>query len=341
VDTLAVEFAPGALAPRTAFASLMPGGRALAGAPGTTGAWPAHDEANRDGFVAVRADAGGRFRAPRLAGFRAFGPDTAWPPRYVAIASGALLGRRVALDPEGGGDDAAGTGPSGTRAAAFNLEVARALAGLLEAAGAEVVLTRRGDASVPEVARVQAAEDFRAERYLRIGHAAAPPGAGHYFSSAAGRRWAARVADAAVALGLADSLPVRESAKYPVTMASATALDVSLARVDDAASEARLLESGRLRAEAWALFVALAHDFAPGTEWEAETLEVRDREGRPAPGALVTLGGALVLQAGPDGVARFVRTEAGPIEAACEDPRVDARTLLLDSARSHLLSGAR
>ena len=341
VDTLAVGIARGGDSLRTGFAALMPGERALRDAPGTTGPWPANDAVNRDGFVAVRAGADGAFRAPRLAGFRAWGADTAWPPRYVAIADGALFGRRITLDPEGGGDDAAGTGPSGTRASAMNLEVARALAGMLEAAGAEVVLTRQGDAAVSEVERVQVSERFRADRYLRIGHAAVAPLAGHYFSSAGGRRWAARVADAMLALGLADSLPVRESAKYALTQASATALYASLARIDDPLSEERLLAPGRLRAEAFALFLALARDFAPSEDWEADSIEVRDASGRPVPGALVTLGGALVLQAGADGLATFVRTESGPLELSCEDPRVGARIVLLDSARRHLLLGAR
>jgi hypothetical protein len=191
------------------------------------------------------------------------------------------------------------------------------------------------------VERVQSAEAFHAERYLRIGHAAAPPVAGHYFSSANGQRWGRNVAAACLALGLADSLPVHEVAKYAVTQASATALYASLARIDDARAEARLLEPGRLRAEAFALFVSLAREYSPSDDWAADTIEVRGSDGRPAAGALVTLGGALVLQAGPDGLVRFIRTEAGPIEAACEDSRVGARSLLLESSRRHLLAGAR
>jgi N-acetylmuramoyl-L-alanine amidase len=341
VDTLALGIARGEPGPRTGFALLMPAAEPLRGAPGTAGPWAPNDAVNRDGFVALRSDTSGAFRAPRLAGFRAWGPDTAWPPRYVAIAGGALAGRRIVLDPEGGGDDAAGTGASGTRASSFNLEVARALGGMLAAAGAEVRLTREGDAAVSEVERVQSSETFHAERYLRIGHAAAPAVAGHYFSSANGRRWGENVADACLALGLADSLPVREVAKYALTQASATALYASLERIDDAAGEARLLAPGRLRAEAFALFLALARDFAPSDAWDADTIEVRDADDRPVAGALVTLGGALVLQAGPDGLARFIRTETGPLEAACDVSRAGARSLLLESSRRHLLSVAR
>lgn len=341
LDTLVVTVAADAPERRTGFAERMPGREPLADAPGTRGAWPAHDALGRDGFVALLPDSAGRTHAPRVAGFRAWGPDTAWPPRYVAVANGVLHGKRIVLDPEGGGDDAAGSGPSGTRAASFNLDVARALAGLLEAAGAEVKLTRAGDASVSDVERVQVAESFRADRVLRIGHAAAPPLAGHYFSSAAGRRWGQRVADACAALGLADSLPVREAAKYVLTQASATALYVSLARLDDAAAEARLLAPGGVRAEAYALWLALAREFANADDGAPDTLTVQDADGRPVPGALVTLGGALVLQAGGDGRVRFVRTEPGPLEAAREDSRGGARLLLLDSSRTHVLTRAR
>ena len=116
---------------------------------------------------------------------------------------------------------------------------------------------------------------------------------------------------------------------------------MSLARIDTPSSEARLLAPGRLRAEAFALFVALARDFAPSDEWESDSIEVRDADGHSVAGALVTLGGALVLQAGADGVARFVRTEPGPLEAACDDSRVNARVLLLESSRGHTLSRAR
>ncbi len=341
IDTLAVAIARDAAGPRTGFALEMPGGTPLRGAPGTSGPWPSATALNRDGFVALVPDSSARVRAPRVTGFRAWGADTTWPPRYVAIAGGALAGRRIALDPEGGGDDPAGTGPSGTRASTFNLGVARALAGMLEAAGAAVRLTRDDESAVSEVERVQAAEGFGAERYVRIGHAAAPPGAGHYYASAGGRRLARRIASAAVTLGLVDSLPVGESAKYTLAQVSAVAVFVSFGRIDDPACEARLLAPGRVREEAYALFVALAADWGAPADSVADTLEVQDDAGRPAPGALVTLGGALVLQAGPAGRVRFVRTESGPLEAACDDPRVRSRIVLIDSSRTHLLTGMR
>jgi N-acetylmuramoyl-L-alanine amidase len=321
---------------RTGFALAMPGGGALQLAPALRARVP-QAWIDRDGFVALPA-AGG---TPRLPGFRAWGADSAWPPRFVAIAGGAFTGRRVVLDPEGGGDDAGGTGPSGTRAATLNLEVARALAAMLEAAGAEVLLTREGDAAVSDVERVQRGEAFGPDRYLRIGHAAAPPLAGHYFSSVGGRRWGQRLAAVCAQLGLADSLPVAEVAKYTITQTSATALYASLARIDDAASEARLLAAGTLRAEAYALYLALAGDLAGGAAPAIETVTVHDGGGTPLPGALVTAGNAFVLQADREGRVRFARTEPGPIELEVQDPRASPRTLLIDSSSSRIPKGRR
>ncbi|MFN8587897.1 MAG: N-acetylmuramoyl-L-alanine amidase [Candidatus Eisenbacteria bacterium] len=320
---------------RTGFARELPQDRPLAEAGRA-------DWLSRDGFVTVPADSGVP-RLPALPGWRRWGAGDVWPPRFVAIAGGALRGRRIALDPEGGGDDAAGMGRSGARAATLNLEVARVLAAMLRAAGAEVVLTRGADAAVSELERVQAAERFRADRFLRIGHAAAPPLAGYYFSSGGGRRWALALARACADLGVTDSLASGESAKYALSQVSAVALYASLRRVDDPASEERLLAPGALRAEAYALFLALARDCAPAgaPAWPTDSLTLARADGSPASGALVTLGGALLLQADAAGVVRFARTEPGPIEVRGADSRSDLRGLLLDSDRGRTLTGAR
>jgi hypothetical protein len=58
------------------------------------------------------------------------------------------------------------------------------------------------------------------------------------------------------------------------------------------------------------------------------------------PGAAITLGGALVVQTDALGTARVARTEAGPIEAIVDDPRLRARAVLLDSSRVIVLTGS-
>ena len=324
---------------RTGIAVRMPEGTPLRDAPGTTGLEPRLDWINRDGFVCLWRDSSGAVRVPALAGYRPWPSDSTWPPRFVAVAGGALHGRRITLDPDGGGDEDGGTGPSGTRAANLNLEVARALAGFLEAAGAEVRLTRAGDFALSDVERVQVSEAFHADRFLRIGHRAEPPMLGYYFSSAPGKQWAARTDSTLASLGLPAPKPT-EDAQYPLQQTSCTALYASIARVDDAASEKRLTSPAAVRAEAYALYLALAREWAAGSDWATDSLVVRDPEGRPVRGAAVTLGGGIVLLTDERGIARYVRTEPGPLEVVIEHPRVHERRLLLDSSSGAGTTGA-
>lgn len=323
---------------RTGFALRMPEGMPLRDAPGTGGTAPALRWINRDGFVRLPRDPAGAVHVPALPGYRAWPADSSLPPRFVALAGGALHGRRIVLDPEGGGDDAAGQGPGGTRAAALNLESARILAGFLAAAGAEVRLTREGGLALSDVERVQISEAFRAERFLRIAHRAAPPWIGHHAGSPAGKAWAERSAQALEALGRA-APEVTDEAQYVVQQTSCPALFVSAASLGDEAAEARSLAPGALRAEAYALFLALAREWAPDAAWPADSLTLLDPAGRPVPDAAVTLGGALVLVTDASGRIRFARTEPGPIEVAVEDSRGRFRGILLESQRGAVLTG--
>ncbi len=325
-------------APWTGWALRMPEATPLREAPGTREPDPATRWINRDGFATLERDSSGAIAAPSLPGFRTWSADSALPPRFVPIAGGALHGRRIVLDPDGGGEDSGGMGSSGTRAAFCNMDVAQALASFLRAAGAEVRLARTGDYAASDVERVRIGEAFGAERYLRIGHRAEPPRLGHYFSSAAGRRWAQRTAAWLARLGLA-APPIQEDAQYPLQQSSCPALYVATRRVDDPTDEERMTAPGAPRAEAFALFLALADEWTADGGWPLDSLAVRDSLGHPAPGALVVLGGALVLQADSDGRVRFARTEPGPLEVVAQQPAVRARVVLLDSQRGFVLTG--
>jgi N-acetylmuramoyl-L-alanine amidase len=338
----------------------MPADTVLRNAPGTTGDDPSVRWINADGFVCLPRDSSGEAHAPNLAGYRPWATehgailaprDTAeaqgfipvpaasseWPPRFVAIAGGALHGRRIVIDPAGGGDESAGQGVSGARAATLNLQVARALAGFLGAAGADVKLTREGDFALSDVERVQISENFHADRFLRIGHAAETPMIGYYFSSPGGRAWALHARAAFDSLGL-KSPPMAEDAQYPLQQTSCPALYVSPARVDVPASEERLLSPGTLRAEAYALYQSLALEWAPGASWPRDSLSVTDATGKPLAGVPVTLGGALVLETDALGRVRFTRTEPGPMLVEVREQAATLRRVLLDFERGVVLS---
>jgi N-acetylmuramoyl-L-alanine amidase len=331
--------------PRTVgtFLRRMPGDSALTNPPGLAARGDAHPWVNRDGFAVFELDSTGRVRVPALPGYRVW-PDSAseagaLPVRWTPLCGGALHGKRIVLDPEGGGDDAAGQGPGGTRAAFLNLESARILAGFLTAAGAELRLTRDGDQALSDVERVERSEAFHADRFVRIAHRTSPPRLGHYFASAAGRAWAQRAAREFAALGL--PVPAAgEEAQYVLQQTSSPALLASPSTLGSEADEARILAPGALRAEAYALFLALAREWAPDAAWPLDSLTVLDAAGRPVPGAAVTLGGALVLITGASGRVGFARTEPGPILVEVEDPRARARGVLLESQRGAVLTGS-
>jgi hypothetical protein len=327
---------PSAGAPWSGWAVREPDGGRLREALGTREPAPRWSWINRDGFVALGPDSLG---PPALPGYRMWGLDSL-PPRFIPIAGGALHGRRIMLDPDGGGEDAGGMGASGTRGALYNMQVAQALASLLRASGAEVALARNNDVAVSDVERVRMSEVFQADRFLRIGHRPESTHVGFYFSSAPGKAWGQRTASWLARFGFPPP-PVVEDAQYPLQQTACTALYASVRRIDDPAEEEAMNAPGAVRAEACALYLGLLEDWAgPGT-WPLDSVEVRDADDRPAAGALVTLGGALVLQADAHGKVRFARTESGPLMVTAEHPAVRARALLLDSQRGIRLTGPR
>jgi N-acetylmuramoyl-L-alanine amidase len=94
------------------------------------------------------------------------------PPR---IDQGdALDGRVIAID--AGHPPAGATGPTGLREAEANLAVSRALARLLEAAGARVILTRSEDVPVDLARRIPIADSLGAELLVSIHQNALPDG---------------------------------------------------------------------------------------------------------------------------------------------------------------------
>ena len=62
----------------------------------------------------------------------------------------ALSGKKIVLDPGHGGNDAGAIGPTGVMEKTVTLNVARELRKMLEAEGAQVIMTREGDTTVSE-----------------------------------------------------------------------------------------------------------------------------------------------------------------------------------------------
>src|SRR5262249_49402391 len=225
------------------------------------------------------------------------------------MAGGALLGHRIALDAEGGGDESGGTGPTGVRGAAVNLAIARILRDDLERAGASVVLTRESDASVSALARVQASEKFRAERLVRIARRlGGPTSVGYYPSSAGGRALAARVHSRIWEFEAADSLrpdtsagPARhlpilmDDANYVLQQTSVPSISIRSGDLARPADELRFLDASWRHREAYALYLALAEEFGARSGTLGNARITVTRGGASTPGATVRLDGLALL----------------------------------------------
>ena len=98
--------------------------------------------------------------------------------------------------------------------------------------------------------------------------------------------------------------------------------------------------AGAARAEAYALDLALLGEWSANGAFPVDSVTVLDARGGPAAGATVTLGGVLILTTDARGVARFARTEAGPLEVVAEHPTTRARAVLLDSDQGKILTGS-
>jgi N-acetylmuramoyl-L-alanine amidase len=347
--------------------------RALDGAPvgGAEVSWDSvRAVTNPEGFFALPAlatGAGAGAGAPAGLSCRARGYVSAADPtayRLAAIGGGALLGKRIALDPTGGGADttgivltqaeleaedttaaraaaaraAAGAAVDTTRAlvlddslavdstlapgdslarrraqvieADANLRVARALREYLEAAGATVLLTRDAPESLTAVDRLRRTEAFRPDRVLVISHRAAPgvAGAGHYFSSSGGRALAGRIAARLRGRGVVPRSGVSESASYVVAQTAAVAASVSLPNAAPLYVDATR-GAGKLRDEAYAIYLALLEDFGSDPKaWQEVVATVARGDSAtaaPAAGVPVSLDGRWTLFTDGTGRVRF------------------------------------
>lgn len=239
-----------------------------------------------------------------------FSPSSQESVKVVSLeraAAGLLHGLVIAIDPEGGGDDRAGQGPSGTDASWVNYEVASTLADLIAGSGGRAVLTRDRNEGASEVARLTTVERAGADRYIMISHSprndGSAPYIGHYPGSTTGISLGSAIASTSESILGLEPADVREDARYTIRQTSSPAVILNLLPLNDRSTERYISQPWNAAKEAYAIYAGLlAHlddeaALAPGVM----VFNITRPDGRPASGATATLDGYAAMRADDEG----------------------------------------
>lgn len=237
-------------------------------------------------------------------------------PAYVTMRLGAsmvpyLQGQTIVLNPEGGVEDPV---PARRRMADYNYLVADKLRGYLQAAGANVVLTRGPDENPNDVQRVRVANRLGAMLFLTIGHGTSDRVVtSHYPRSAKGEQIAK-----AIRAALSSALEARDGVTEPdssYTLIETTCPSVTV--VPGSVTPGADDTPPRARREAYGIMLGLM----PRDPLSA-ALRVRvRRHGLPVPDARVTADGQWIGQTDVTGTWRFFDLAPGDHELIVSDGR--------------------
>jgi len=249
---------------------------------------------------------------------------------------GALHGKKILVDAEGGGDVPVAIGPTGLRASDANLVTALNLADYLRRAGADVDITRTTDKTIDNVTRVRFALERNPDVFLTVGHRLPEPGMDekpHMLVSRVGSRWSeGRVIGEHMVYHLRQLLGTGEALGDPTSRKSLpgevhnwsswevmhagqqySATYVCPMMFDGPGVEARLSTAAGPRKEALAILYGLLDYFGLDDE-EMSGIEgtvVDAKTGEPLGDALIWLDETLVAQTEPDGTFLFKFLEPG------------------------------
>ena len=252
--------------------------------------------------------------------------------RLAPLFGGVLAGKRIAVDPGGGGSDPGGRSTGSLRGASVNLEVARLLRNLLERAGASVTLTRNGDETISAQERVSIVNRADADLAVGIRHEASPrpidrPRCVLFFpGSARGRSIAERLASALNSIAPDGPAAAREWADAFLQQTACPACEIYCGSIEDAAREAAMKEEPWFRLEAEGIFAAIAgffgHDGVVDGDFAVKVLS----RGAPAAGATVDI----------DRFSARATDESGSASFGFVDQGIHLLTVRLTDGRSSL-----
>jgi len=286
------------------------------------------DTTDASGYFIVQGTGGFRVSAP------GYVPETVSPVtgdscatvELRPVADRRLHGLRIAIDPQYGGDWHGFISPTGVRAADINLRVAELLNSYLVAAGAECVIVRTGNSTVPVLSRVSITNEFEANLYFEISHGASPeeevavldesghlitedladlPYVAAYPTSPEGNRLAKILVRHIEPLVTPAEVRIVGSSSTTLAHTACPAVCVHVGEPRDQDAVRLLTDTVFMRRQAYAFFTAI-QEWAGVRERDCGSIQGRvTRGGDPVRGCLVTLDEWLSLQTDELGMYHF------------------------------------
>jgi len=248
------------------------------------------------------------------------------PENKKGLFMDVLKGKKIIVDPQGGGGDPSAIGEKGLRASDANLTTILYLYDYLVCAGASVSITRVADVSMDNVARVRFALERDPDVFLTIGHRLPEPGMDEkprMNVSRIGSRWDSgqeigqrmisqirQILGTGSELGDVKSLKALPSevhnwSSWEVMHAGQryTAIYVCPQMFDAPGVEERISTTAGCRKEALAVLYGLVRNFGmdDSTMASLEGIVIDQKNGKSLRDALVWMDGILVTQTESDG----------------------------------------
>lgn len=248
------------------------------------------------------------------------------------ILGGILRGRRIGIDPAGGGSNHAGIGPNKLRGASINLDVAKRLSDMLVRSGATVLLTRTGEETIGPEERVYRINSFGAELAIGIHHGAAEDKAAcrilSYPGSAVGGALAVELSSVLSELPPCTEYAVGESVTTFLQQTNCPACEIHAGSVNESSSESILSHPLYIHLAAERILSAILRHFGENAKtWPAYTIRV-ERSGQLVEGASVCIDQTVNMVTDSNGLAWFTCIDPGTHSVTIDVPGEARREIL-------------
>lgn len=248
------------------------------------------------------------------------------------ILGGILRGKRIGINPAGGGSDHAGIGPNKIRGASINLDVAKRLSDMLVRAGAIALLTRTGEETIGPEERVYRINSCGAELAIGIHHGNAGDKTAcrilSYPGSARGGALAAELASAMRELPPCTEYAIGESVTTFLQQTSCPACEIHAGSVHESSSESVLSHTLYVHLAAERILSAILRHFGKNAAtWPSYTIRV-ERSGQSVEGVSVCIDQTVNMVTDSNGIAWFTCIDPGAHSVTIDVPGEERREML-------------